>query len=141
MKDIIKTVQIEYGNSTFLIDLARHSGGRSYIEILQILRTKEEQDIRQTIRINPVILQDIIEALQKYLMEVPKDQLRKKQKLSEAAMEKIQHHYLIGVPMEDLAMQFDCPKNLIENVLRNRGIAIVSNKIPKFKRFYRKKRK
>jgi len=133
MKDIIETKQIESGNSSFLIDLIKHGSGSLYVEILQILHEKEEHDFRQIIKINPTVLPDIIKVLQKYLMAVPNEQLDRKQRLSEASLEKIQHHYLIGVPIEDLTIQFNCSSKLIEDVLRSRGIAIVPNEIPKTK--------
>ncbi len=85
------------------------------------------------------MLSDIIEVLQHYLKLVPKHQLSTQQSLLEIDKEKIQNNYLKGVPLEDLAILFDCPKNLIENVLHNRGIEIVCNEIPKPKKWYRKK--
>lgn len=141
MKEIIETIQLEYDKSNFLIDLARHTNGKLYIEILQTIQTKDEKGIQHQIKINPSVLSDIIEVLQNYLEIVPKHQLRTQQSLLKNDKEEIQGRYLKGVSMEDLAIQFDCPKNLIENVLRNRGIAIVSNKIPKPKRWFRRKRK
>ncbi len=80
MKDIIETIQLENKNSTFLIDLVRHSSGRFYVEILQILQTNGKQTIRQHIKINPSLLPEIIVALQEFMKTVPKDQLVKKKK-------------------------------------------------------------
>ena len=43
--------------------------------------------------------------------------------------------YLKGIEIEDLALQFDCSKNIIEQILTNADIEIVSNKLPKGKVF------
>ena len=141
MENIIETTQIECDKSSFLIDLVKHSSDKLYVEILQIIHTKEGSGIRQKIRINPVALSGIITALQNYSTKIPKAQFVKKDKISEANQEKIQHHYLIGVSIRDLAMQFNCSKKIIEDVLRNRGISIVSNEIPKTKKRLRWRRK
>jgi hypothetical protein len=44
---------------------------------------------------------------------------------------KLQDRYLKGVPIKDLAMQFDQTSELIEMVLRNKGLEIVENEMPK----------
>jgi len=141
MEDIIETTQIECDKSSFLIDLVKHSSEKLYVEIIQIIHTKERSGIRQKIRINPVALPGIITALQNYSGRIPKIQFIKKEKWSDAEKEKIKHHYLIGVPIKDLAIQFNCSKQMIEDLLRSFGYAIVSNEIPRTKSRQKRRRK
>ena len=83
MENIIETTQIECDKSSFLIDLVKHSSDKLYVEILQIIHTKEGSGIRQKIRINPVALPAIITSLQNYSTKIPKAQFVKKDKISE----------------------------------------------------------
>lgn len=49
--------------------------------------------------------------------------------------------YLKGsVRIKDLAIQFDTTEEIIEQVLRNKGIAIINEEAPKKKKMFRYKR-
>ena len=45
--------------------------------------------------------------------------------LSKEDKDKIQNRYLKGISIKDIAMQFNCPEDLMVQVLQNRGIEIV----------------
>ena len=135
MKTILETTQLEFDKSDFLIDLVEHENGQLYVEIVQtILNTNKKPE---TIKINPSVLSDIIKVLQNYQAKLPKESKLEIKHITEIDQEKIQQNYLKGVSIKDLAMQFDQKPELIEMILRNKGIEIVENKLPKPK-FWRK---
>lgn len=138
MKEVLATTQLEFDKSAFLIDLVKHNNGSLYIEIVQTIYANSKHG--QSIKINPLILTDIIQVLQNYQAKIPKQQSSALKHLTEEGKEKIQNRYLRGVSVKDLSLQFDQTEELIEMVLRNKGIPIVSNELPKSKRWRRRKR-
>ena len=129
MKEIIETTQLEFDKSAFLIDLVKHESGSLYIEIVQTINNNSKDG--QTIKINPSVLSDFIKILQNYEAKIPGKIDHHTKHITEEDKQKIQDRYLIGVSLKDLALQFDQSEELIEMVLRNRGIQIISNEIPK----------
>lgn len=141
MKEIIKTSLLEFEKSTFLIDLVKHSNGQLYITIQQSIHLNDNPTIQQEIKINPSVLDEIIEVLKNYLNEIPKQQSKSHPHLSSEIKQAIQDRYLKGISINDLALQFDIKPQLIQQILENRGIEIVANTPPKFKkRYYRRKK-
>lgn len=142
MKTIIETTQLEFDKSDFLIDLVKHDNGLLYIEITQnIIDSKNEKN---SIKINPTVLSDIIKVLQNYQAKFPKKPDLKNKHITDLEQQKIQERYLKGVSIKDLAMQFDQTSELIEMILRNKGIEIVENELPKpkfWKKNYTRKRR
>lgn len=143
MKTIIETTQLEFDKSDFLIDLVEHDNGLLYIEIVQtIIDSKKENN---SIKINPTVLTDIIKVLQNYQAKIPNKSDLKNKHITDSDQKIIQERYLKGVSIKDIAMQLDQTSELIEMVLRNRGIEIVEIELPKpkfsRKRKYRKRRK
>tara|TARA_R110002049_G_scaffold307940_1_gene510295 strand:- start:1764 stop:2198 length:435 start_codon:yes stop_codon:yes gene_type:complete len=143
MKTILETTQLEFDKSDFLIDLVEHDNGQLYVEIVQtILNTNKKAE---TIKINPSVLSDIIKVLQNYQAKLPKESNFQIKHITEIDQNKIQDRYLKGVTIKDLAMQFDQTSELIEMVLRNKGLEIVENEMPKptftRKKYKRRKRK
>jgi len=144
MEEIIKTILLKHGKSSFLIDLVKHENGKLYVAIQQIIRDDFESFQMQTIKINPAILVKIIETLTIYKNELPKDIIEKNllKTPEEKENEEIIRRYFKGVEIEDLALQFDRSADVIKQILSNNRIPIVSNKMPKnYKHWYRKKRK
>ncbi len=137
MKEILETTHLEFDKSSFLIDLAQHDTGILYIEITQIVNEKKSS---HAIKINPSILTDVLRILQSYQAKISHlDKLQSKH-LTDVDHEKIQSRYFKGVSIKDLALQFDQTEALIEMLLRNKGIQIVSNELPKKIRGVRQKR-
>lgn len=129
MKTILETTQLEFDKSDFLIDLVEHENGQLYIEIVQtILNTSKKAE---SIKINPSVLSDIIKVLQNYQAKLPKESKLEIKHITEIDQEKIKSSYLKGVTIKDLAMRFEQTSELIEMVLRNKGIEIVENTLPK----------
>lgn len=129
MKEILETRQLEFFKSGFLIDLVKHDNGKLYIEIVQVIG--EENEGKQTIKINPSILSDFLRVLEDYKAKIPNIDKDESNYLTEIQQQSIQDRYLKGVPIKGLALQFDQEEELIEMVLRNRGIQIVPYEIPK----------
>lgn len=141
MEEILKTTLLEYGKSTFLLDLVKHNSGRQYIKILQTIHKDQDINIQQEIKINPSIIEEIIEVLVNYKNEVLKNETIADQFISAEDKQEIQSRFFKGVSIKDIAMQFDCPPLLIQQILENGGIEIVLNKPPHFKRYRRKKKR
>jgi len=86
MKEILETTHLEFDKSSFLIDLAKHDTGILYIEITQMVNEKNTSHV---IKINPIILTDVLRVLQNY-----------QEKISH--LDKIQSKYLTGEDHEKI---------------------------------------
>jgi predicted RND superfamily exporter protein len=137
MSKIVETTHLEFSKSAFLIDLIKHENGKFYIEILQSIDSGNKS--KQSIKINPSIAEDIINVLNEYLNKIPMDQIQLRDYITENSQEEIKKRYLKGVSISDLAMQFDQTEDDIKSILRNKKLAIVSNK-PFKKRYWKRRR-
>lgn len=140
MKKIRKTKQLEFDKSTFIIDLVEVENGQSYIEVLQ--RIHNEKSEGQRIKINPSVLMDLINTLLEFQQMIPPRQKEGIVHFTESDKKAIQDRYLKGISSKDLAMQFDTTEAIIEMILRNRKIVVMSDvtPVPK-KRWWRKRKK
>lgn len=134
MAEKIKSIMLEYEKSAFHIDIVKHKSGLKYVSIQQVYITDSEQPERQTLKINPSILSDIIEILSSYHKEISLTTNPNKNFFSEERKSNIKKRYLKGVEIKDLALQFDCSTDIIEQILRNSQYEIVSNTLSKQKR-------
>ncbi len=139
-KKIIKTKQLEQEKSFFSIDLMKHESGFLYVEIDQEFKLTQK---RASIKINPLILSDIIQTLQEFYEELPKNLDIHKKHITNEDQEIIVNRYLKGVSLVDIALQFDQNIDFIKMILRNKNIEITNNKYeyPRWKKYYRRKRK
>ncbi|MDP2040461.1 MAG: hypothetical protein Q8S14_08080 [Algoriphagus sp.] len=128
MKENLETVQLEYDKSTFLIDLVKNERGLLYLEISHIIHNVKEIG---KIKLKPAVISDLIKVLQEYQTKLPSIKIEETTHLSESVQQKIQDRYLKGVQIKDLAIQFDQKEELVEMIIRNKGIALVPNEIPK----------
>jgi hypothetical protein len=154
MEEILETTLLEYEKSTFLIDLVKHTNQKLYIQIVQTIQHEDQEATQQEIKINPSVLKDIVTVLDTYYKLIPGGQTaspvknnpvaksNSKNLLTEKDKTEIQNRYLKGVPIRELTIQFDRKAEVIEQVLRNKGIAIVDNKAPKayFKKKFRRRK-
>lgn len=138
MKEVKETTLLEFHKSAFLIDLVEHDSGSLYIEITQSIKNDKKGE--QQIKINPSIIEDLIRVLKNYKAKIPKKTKTQTNYISDVDQKSIQNRYLKGVPISGLALQFDQTEEIIEMVLRNRGISIVSNEPPKYRKRRRWKR-
>lgn len=132
MDETLDTVLLEYDKSTFIIDLIKHSNGQLYIAVEQILHRLNQENYSQKIKINPSILDDIIETLINLQKKLPKDKAASSSKryFSAERKEEVKKRYFKGVSIKDLALQFGCSMSIIEQILTNSGIEIVDNEVP-----------
>lgn len=56
--------------------------------------------------------------------------IREKSLFSENKQKEVIKNYLKGVPLENLTLQYNCSKNLLEQILANNGMPVVDNKVP-----------
>jgi len=132
MKEILETVLLEFDQSSFLIELVRHTNDRKYIEINQTIYENKADD--NLIKINPSVLSELIEVLLNYKDKISDERTRDSNRTWDEKKRKIQRLYLKGIPIKGLVLQFGYSKNFIETILRNSGIEIVSNRLPKTSR-------
>src|SRR5690606_132258 len=125
MKKIIETQQLEYDKSGFLIDIVEYNNGTRYVEMVQTIFDSNTE--KKYIKINPSVLSDIIKVLQNNHAKITKNFNWQNKHITDSEQIKIQKRYLKGVSIEDIAMQFDQSTELIEMILRNKGIEIVDN--------------
>ena len=142
MDEKLQTTLLEYDKSTFLLDLIKHSNGILCVAIQQTIQLDKGESEIQKIKINPTILPDIIEVLNQYKEKLPIIKTPVKNYFSTERIQEIIKRYLKGsVEIKHLAIQFDCSETIIEQILHNKGIEIVSNEIPKDVKFWRRKRR
>lgn len=127
MEQILKTTMLEYEKSTFLIDLVKHKSGADYINIRQTITDKQQT---QELKVNLSVAVDLIYILQKYMEDVSQSGYTSKSYFSEEKQKQIIDRYYKGISLSDLAIQFDCKQEIIEQILFNKGIEIVDNKMP-----------
>ncbi len=137
MKNTIETTHLEFTKSAFLIDIVKHNNGLLYTEIVQTITDGTNQPT-SSIKINPSALSDIIKTLQNYEAKIANKKTKKKH-LTNSDKKEIEKRYFKGVPIKEIAIQFDQTTELIEMILRNKGIEIIENKVPKRK--YRRRRR
>ena len=146
MNQTLKTKQLEFDKSSFLIDLVKHAKGKLFVEITQLIRTPNSRKPRQqSIQLNPTIIPELVAALLEMHATINPKHSVKHSLYSEEFKDKIQSSYLKGVSIEDLALQNGIEDEEIKNILRNREIAVLSKeeekKMKYGKRFWYRKKK
>lgn len=140
MEDVLKTLMLEYDKSTFLFDLIKHKSGNKFVKITQSI---DEGRITNELKINPTVLTDLISILKQFKNEIEISSIQNSSLyFSDEKQKSIIDRYFKGISIPDLALQFDCKIEVINQILYNKGIEIVDNKMPKNnKKFYFSKRK
>ncbi len=141
MDETLESRMLEFEKSSFIIDLMKSTSRKVYISIEQVVRLPGDKPATSKINLNASVIDDIIEVLQNYSSIIEdKKSLANKRYFSKEKKEQIEKRYLKGVSSKDLALQFACSEGIIEQILRNRGIELVSNEVPKFYKFWRRKK-
>ncbi len=137
---VVETTQLESVKSSFLIDIVRHKNGMKYVEIVQTIH--QDHSLKSSVKINPIMLTDLIKTLQNYKDKIEKAHKDSKKYLSEEVKIDIQNRYFKGVAIKDLGVRFGLSVQMIETVLRNRGVEIVPLEPPRWRKWkYKKRRK
>lgn len=150
MDTILKTTLLEFEKSAFVIDLVQRDNGKQYISILQTIEDDRSEHNR-AIKINPSLLGEVVNVLNSYNDLIPDTENQAARRAETTVLNQggltdhqkieLQSRYLKGVRVSDLAMQFDCKEDLVEEILRNRGVSIVNNKAPRVAYFWKHKSK
>ena len=138
MKELIDTTLLEFEKSGYLIDLVKHQSGQLYVEVEQHIY--DELEGKRVIKINASVLPDLINVLQKYRALLPQAKDTNTLYITERQQVDIQRNYLKGIPIESLSLQTGIKVDLIEMILRNKGIYLVSEKEGK-PRYWRRRKK
>lgn len=141
MLKILKTKQLEYEKSSFLIDIVQHSNNEKYVQIVQTISIEGDNSKKQTVKFSKKMLQDVINSLIHFLNEIdPNITIENKELVkAETDQNEIVKRYLKGVKIEDLSLQFRLKADVIEQILRNNDVEIVNQELPYFlKKGYRK---
>jgi hypothetical protein len=125
MEDIIKNIQLEFEKSTFLLDVVKHTNGKLFVQIIQTIQSKKKNNERQTIKLNPEVLPNIIETLKSYQTLINQQETQTNRKTSFEFTNQIVSRYLKGISIKDLMIQFDFKEETIKQILRNNEIEIV----------------
>lgn len=129
MQEILKSLMLEYEKSSFLIDLIKDKSGNKFVKITQSI---DEGSITNELKINPTILTDLISILQQFRNEIENSSINKSSLyFSDDKQKSITDRYFKGITIQDLALQFDCSVGIINQILFNKGIEIVDNRMPK----------
>lgn len=130
MNELLDTILLSNGKSSYLIDLVKLDSGTKYVRIEYI-----QNKVKRIIHIHPKILPDLVEVLSNYKRKIENDLTiveRPTRKIPKEILDKsavICSRYLKGVEIKDLAMQFDCEESLIVKILENKDIEIIVNQL------------
>lgn len=91
-------------------------------------------------KLKPAVLQYFIKTLQEYQDKLPTIKNEESPHASHEDKNKIQDRYLRDSSINEIALQFDLNEEVIEIILRNKGINLVSNELPK-KTFWKQRRR
>lgn len=133
----LDSVQLKYKKSTFIIDLMEHDNGLSYIAIEQTIHAEKDETIIRQIIVNPSALGSIIKVLTGF-SKVISQKTSAINILSSEKKKEVIKRYFNSVDIKDLALQFSCSSDTIKKIIISEGIEIVSNKVPKGKKYWRK---
>lgn len=143
MEENVKQVLLEYGKRTFHIDLVRHSNGQLYISLQQVIHLEDDAIEQQKIKINPSILDDLIEVLTCFQAELPYEckRVQFRKYFTKERKQELISRYFKGLSIKDLSLQFDCSQHIVEQILSNNGIELVSNDVSEYRSIKWKKRR
>lgn len=139
MEKILKSIFLQHHKSTFIVDLVQHRSKKIYLAIEQTIATQNGISEPQKIKINPDVLDELVEILTNLKNEIAFYQVEAR--FSDQKTQELIRRYLIGVEIKDLALQFNYPEAAIEQILINNGLEIMSNKMPKPTKHYRRKKR
>lgn len=126
MKEILKSTLIDFEKSFFYINFMKHSSGEKYISIEQTLASNYEKQ-KVTIRLSD--LPQLITVLENYKSEnFTPDPFDAHKYFSKEKLESIVNIYFKGIPIKDIALQFDCSAEIIGKTLIYKGIEITDDK-------------
>ena len=126
MQEILKSTLLNFDESFYYINFIKSSSEERFISIEQ---TMARDYAKQKITIPFSDLQPIIDTLQLYQQGMTEqDSEICKNYLSDKKQKSVLERYLKGISIKDLALQFDCTKEIILQVLSDKNIEIDNDK-------------
>jgi len=122
----LKSSSFHHDKSNFKFDLYKYGDESYYVEIHQ---TINGEGISQCLKLKTQAIRDVIEELQDFQKHI--FELKRKKPTFNDINQKIEDRYLRGVPIKDLAMQFEKTEEAIKDYLISRDIQIVDHKPPR----------
>ncbi len=139
MNTIIETTLLEFEKSAYHLDLVKYRGGKLFIEITHTIYRNSEPGRR--IQLNPNVLSDVIRVLQSYHDVIDCKLVDHYRLLTEQTKTEIRDNYFKNVPVKSIALHQNLSEEVVEQVLRNKGVMLMSTNPPKWRRRWRKKKK
>lgn len=133
---ILKSQELTFDKSSFKVNLVQNSNKKLYVEIHQ--STHEDRNSENILKINPTVISDLIRLLTEFKNEIS---VSPRKYVRDDVQQKIQEVYLKGIPIEHMTLQFNLSEEQIQDILKNRGIYIVTKNDLKPKTSYRYWRK
>ncbi len=146
MQEVLKSEIINTEKSRYNLELIKTANGLFYVSIGQSVFVHQLDTIESHIRIRPSDLDEIIQILVSYQLEIRKNHPRKKVFTDFRKKELINRYLNKCLEIETLAVQFDCSVTEIKQIFFENNIAVTSNSIAEDKpvsrrRFWPRKRK
>jgi len=144
MEEILKIEIINSQKSRYNLELIKAANGISYVSISQSVFINCLDTTESSIRIRPAELDEIIQILVSYQLEIKKTRPRNKLLTDFRKKELINRYLNKCLEIETLAVQFDCSVKEIKQLLFENSIAITSNSITDEKpgrKFWRRKKR
>jgi hypothetical protein len=126
MNEILKSTLLDFDKSFFYINFIKHSSGEKYISIEQTFAGNYKKQ-KVTLRISD--LHELISVLENYKSEnFTPDPFDARKYFSKEQLQSIVNIYFKGVPVKEIALQFDCSEEMIKKVLIDKNIEITDDK-------------
>lgn len=131
MSEILKSTLLDFEKSFFYVNFMISSSGDKFITVEQTFAANYK---KQKIKIKATDLSQMIATLQMYEKEMSDpDSNICKNYLPKEKQQLVIKRYFIGIPVHDLALQFDCPVQTIIAILKSNDIQIEDQKALKRK--------
>lgn len=132
MSTTLQVKTIDADTSGYSISVVEQ-GDKKYVKLSQKIYTKSFDNYFE-ININPTVLHNIISVLQEYQKEHFKALKPRKRRTALERQKEIISRYLKGIPLEEIAQQFDCKRSELERILLNNNIELVDDKTNSYKK-------
>jgi hypothetical protein len=120
MQEILKSTLLDFKKSFFYVNFIKHTSGEKYVSIEQTFASNYK---KQRVTLKSSDLEQLITVLENYKSETfTPDPFKPRNYFSKEKQRSIVKIYLKGVPINDIALQFDCSPEIIKNTLIHEGV-------------------
>jgi len=135
MDTILFSETVNQERTKITVEVCETPAGKQYVQILQTITQKDQLVTESKVVLDEVLLTallrlftEAIDTLKASRSRDEEETVKKPVKLKQVEIEKITSSYLKGVPIKDLARQLGCDRSIIEAMLAEQNIAILSDK-------------